>query len=33
VPGILEGVEADGEVPYEHAMWLITQSYGEPPQE
>ncbi|MDB5801326.1 MAG: hypothetical protein JWL63_2265 [Rhodocyclales bacterium] len=29
VPGILQGVEANGEVPYEHAMWLITQSYGE----
>lgn len=29
VPGVLEGVEANGEVPYERALWLITQSYGE----
>ncbi|MEC5385355.1 DUF4157 domain-containing protein [Uliginosibacterium sp. H3] len=29
VPGVLEGVEASGEVPYERALWLITQSYGE----
>ncbi len=29
VPGILAGVEANGEVPYERALWLVTQSYGE----
>jgi len=29
VPGILEAVSQSGEVPTDHALWLVIQSYGE----
>jgi len=29
VPGVLEAVEAEGALPLDRALWLVTQSYGE----
>ncbi|MDM0028617.1 eCIS core domain-containing protein [Variovorax saccharolyticus] len=29
VPGVLQAIEAHGDIPFDRALWLITQSYGE----
>ncbi|WP_139559738.1 eCIS core domain-containing protein [Methylotetracoccus oryzae] len=29
IPGVLEAVEQNGELPPDHALWLLIQSYGE----